>query len=340
MSQFSASFTALSQPEPFPYKREFMDPEKLWNNVLTKDVANIDLVNPPSDFKGWNTIPRQIQWSFQGQPVACVVSSSAYDTVNKFVDYFSEKARMKAKRKGRSSPYDYYIQNYRQIYRKAQNLAKLDHGGLPFRHWLREAVYEMVPECTTFKISVTKAIFKYFGSKAVLDPSGGWGDRLLGAAAAGVPVYHAVEPNPNLIAPYQEMIEFVTTRNPNLVSYYVIHEDFLKVNLSPESYDTVFTSPPFFDYEEYVDDPKQSIYGSPTLEDWTQNFLYPYLTKAWNALAKRGYFILYMSDTRDKYSLNMYKHITDTLSGDFLGVIAVTPEHKRYAYPLWVWRKR
>jgi 16S rRNA G966 N2-methylase RsmD len=338
LPSFNSLREMTTQRQTFPYKREFIDPEELWKNAVTQKTAQVKLIQPPENFRGWRTLPRGVEWQFQGQPVGCVVSSTAYDTVNKLVDYFSEIARMKAKRKGKPSPIEFYETQYDTVFRKAQNLAASDTSGLPFRHWLREAVYTMVPECTTFKISVTKAIFEFFGSKVVLDPSGGWGDRLLGAAAAGVPVYHAVEPNPNLVQPYKEMIEFVKAHNPNL-QYAVIHENFLNVQINPETYDTVFTSPPFFDYEEYVEDPKQSIYGRPTLQNWIQNFFHPYLRKAWNALASGGYFILYISDTRDKYTWNMYNFISNQLQGQFLGVIAVTPETQTHAYPLWVWRK-
>jgi len=324
--------------EPFPYKREFIDPEALWQNAVNEQSAQIRLINPPQGFGKWRTIPQGVDWQFQGQPVGCVVVSDAYEKVNKLVDYFSEPARMHARRKGKPSPLEFYQTQYPNVIQKAQELAATDEHGLPFRHWIREAVYTMIPECTAFKISVTKAVFDYFGSKVVLDPSGGWGDRLLGAAAAGVPIYHAIEPNPNLIQPYTEMIEFVTAHNPNL-RYAVVHEDFLKVNVQPETYDTIFTSPPFYDYEEYVHDPKQSIYSRPTLQDWKRNFFYPYLRKAWDALASEGYLILYISDTRDKYTWDMYNFINKQLHGQFLGIIAVTTETYEYAYPIWVWRK-
>lgn len=325
--------------EPFPYKKEFLNVEELWNNAVTLDLVPLRILNIPKINedrpKGWRSLPRNIKWEFQGQFVAFVVDPDAYEKVNKLVDCFSEEARMKASRKDSLSPYDFYQKNYNSVVDKANELAEKSENSMPFRHWLREAVYELIPECTTFKVSVTKALFKYLGSKVVLDPSAGWGDRLLGAAAAGVEAYHGVDPNPNLRSAYDNMLRFI--KKPN---YFVLTEDFLKVDFESGSYDTVFTSPPYFDYEIYSDDPNQSITGRSTLEFWLKDFFYPYIRKAWNALAVGGYFTIYISDTRTgKYVMNMYNFINKTLRGNYLGVIPMTYEHLGHAYPIWIWRK-
>lgn len=331
-----------SSIESFPYKKEFLNAKELWKNTLELDLDELRVLNIPKINedrpKGWRSLPRNIKWEFQGKFVAFVVHPDSYEKVNKLVDYFSEEPRMKAYRKDYSSPYDFYRENYENVKAKAEELASASRQGDPameFRHWLREAVYGLVPECTTFKISVTKALFKYLGSKVVLDPSAGWGDRILGAAAAGVEAYHGIDPNPALRPAYDQMVKFINRDN-----YFILTEDFLQVNLEPSSYDTVFTSPPYFDYEIYSEDAKQSIKGRLVLEVWLRDFFYPYLQKAWNALASGGYFAIYINDTRSgKYVMNMYNFINKTLHGNYLGVIAVTHDHLEKAFPIWIWRK-
>jgi 16S rRNA G966 N2-methylase RsmD len=336
----AAIATLESRQESFPYKREFINPGELWDNCVSLDVSplkviHVDKINDDRP-SGWRSIPREIRWEFQGKLIAFVVRDEAYNQVNRLTDYFSEVARMKSHRKGHLSPYQFFSTNYDLIEKKARELAIKDTQSQPFRHWLREAVYELIPECTTFKISVTKSLFSYLKSKIVLDPSAGWGDRLLGAAAAGVDVYHGIDPNTEMRSCYDEMIRFVQKQD----SYSVITDDFLKVNLQPESYDTVFTSPPFFDYEIYSSDAKQSINGRGTLDAWKTDFFLPYLKKAWEALAKNGYFTIYISDTKTgKYVHDMLRYINQTLNGTFLGVIGVTNPGYEYAFPIWVWRK-
>jgi ubiquinone/menaquinone biosynthesis C-methylase UbiE len=327
------------QKELFPYKKEFLNAEELWNNAINLDLAQVQLINIPQNSKGWFSIPRGFKWEFQGKPVAIVVSSMAYDKVDKLVDYFSEEIRMQAHRKECVSPYDFYETNYSDVITKAQELQRLDTNNLPYRHWLREAIYMLIPECTAFKISVTKAFLKYIGSKVVLDPSAGWGDRLLGAAAAGVTVYHGVDPNPLLRDSYNQMLNFIQQHGVRQ-NYFVLTDDFLQANLGGNFYDTVFTSPPFFDYEIYVEDAKQSITGRTTLQEWTTGFLYPYIYKAWSVLAQGGFLCLYISDTRSgKYVENMYKYINQNLRGTYMGIIAVADEKLGHAFPLWIWRK-
>lgn len=330
----------IFQMETFPYKREFINVEELWKNAMTLDLAEFKTITVPKT-GGW-FLPRGFRWEFKGKPTAIVVSDMAYDKVDKLVDYFSEEARMQAYRQNCSSPYNFYQNNYQQIVVKAEELQRVDTEKLPFRHWLRESVYHLTPECTTFKISVTKAIFKYFKSERVLDPSAGWGDRILGAASANVQIYNGIDPNPSLRQAYDEMISFIRSHGQDVGDLYsVVTEDFLQVNLGNNQYDMVFTSPPFFDYEVYSSDPRQSINGRTTVESWTRDFLLPYVTRAWHSLIINGIFALYISDVRSgKYVYNMWKHITHILQGNFLGIIAVTQENLSHGFPIWVWRKK
>ena len=90
------SLTAQPAREPFPFKREFLDPEMLWNNIINMNLAVPKVVQPE---ERWRTIPRNMRWVFQGKTVAFIVDENAYELVNKLVDYFSEEARMHARRK-------------------------------------------------------------------------------------------------------------------------------------------------------------------------------------------------------------------------------------------------
>ena len=337
---------------PFPYKRVFIDPEELWVNTCTLDLVPIEVIEIPENRDGWSPLPRGVEWGFgldsQRQVLAFVTGNNCYNRINKLVDYFSEEARMKANRKGCPSPYDFYHNNYPAILEKAKKDMEAYKQGVSsypsphgdhLEYWVREEIYLMNKECTTFKISVTKALMKFFGSQIVLDPSAGWGDRLLGSVAAGVKLYHGVDPNPRMRKAYDDMIAFTKKHNPQTVVN-VTTEDFLKIELQPESYDTVFTSPPYFDYEEYAPDPRQSISGRPTIGKWLHEFFLPYLRKAWNALVKGGHMIIYISDTKTgKFCKPMLDYAKKELHGQYLGVIAMTNETRNWGYPIWVWRK-
>lgn len=331
------SLSVQSGRESFPFKREFINPEELWNNAITLNLSPIRVVIPE---ERWRNLPRNLRWKFQNKTVALVVDDNAYDKINKLVDYFSEEPRIHGKRKGCSSQFDYYNANYDTVVSKAQDLMR-QNPTQPLRFHLREALYLLNKECSSFSISITKEIFRYFGSKIVLDPSAGWGDRLLGAAAAGVLAYHGVDPNSSMETSYNEMISFVRDHSTIGENYSVLIDDFLKASIEKESYDTVFTSPPFFDYEIYSNDPGQSIIGRTDVKEWLDDFLYPYLRKAWDSLVIGGYMILHISNTgTDRYVQSMSRFVNDDLHGEFFGIIAITDAYLNYAWPLWVWRKR
>ena len=68
--------------------------------------------------------------------------------------------------------------------------------------------------------------------------------------------------------------------------------------------DMVFTSPPYFDREQYSDDDEQSFKAYPKYDDWRDNFLNPTLTNAYQSLRKDRYLLWNIADIKigkDKY---------------------------------------
>lgn len=334
------------EPESFPYQREFIDPLALWNNAQKERGASLVEYFEETN---WGTMPARLQtkgWWFRcpdGQKRLFLIKSQkdSWNLMNKLTDYFSEEARMRACVYQNVSPYDFYMSHYNEIKQKALELAEAN-PELSYRNHLREAIWHLAKECTTFKINVSKEVFRIFKSKKVLDPSAGWLDRMLGAAAAGVEVYHGIDPNPALRRPYDEALEFIRkypAEGTKPEEYQLITEDALVADIRGP-YDTVFTSPPFFDFEIYSQDEKQSIFGRENVETWQTEFLRPYLKKAWTALAAGGHMIIYLEDTfrANKSVEEMWKYVTNELKGDFLGVIGM-PGDSRKVHPLWIWRK-
>jgi hypothetical protein len=131
----------------------------------------------------------------------------------------------------------------------------------------------------------------------MLDPSSGWGDRLLGAAAAGIKKYIGFDPNPRLADCYKEMIDKFTTSDQDFsvrTEPFKWDSDIGKVNVA-------LTSPPYFNYEEYVlpggiGEEEQSIGKYPKYEDWKDKMYVPYITDMYNAVISGGWIIVYIED--------------------------------------------
>jgi hypothetical protein len=62
--------------------------------------------------------------------------------------------------------------------------------------------------------------------------------------------------------------------------------------------DMVFTSPPYFDREQYSDDEEQSFKSYPMYHDWRDNFLRPTLTNAYESLRNDRYLLWNIADIK------------------------------------------
>ena len=62
--------------------------------------------------------------------------------------------------------------------------------------------------------------------------------------------------------------------------------------------DMVFTSPPYFDREQYSEDEEQSFKSYPMYSDWRDNFLRPTLTNAYESLRNDRYLLWNIADIK------------------------------------------
>jgi len=156
---------------------------------------------------------------------------------------------------------------------------------------------------TTFMPMYAKAIYEYFGAKSVLDPCAGWGDRMTGAlSASGLRKYVGFDPNTNLVPGYKQIqADFgnkVVVDDPE--HYHVKFDGGFHIysipfelgakRLGDERFDFAFTSPPFFDYEDY--NPK-----NPTYKNWYKEFYEPLFTLTEKHLKANAFFAVHIDDT-------------------------------------------
>jgi len=96
-----------------------------------------------------------------------------------------------------------------------------------------------------FKASTAKYVYKKFGAKKVLDPTAGWGGRLLGATSLGIE-YVGIDTNLNLKEGYENMISDLNLKGCEMIWKSCLDVDFKEINP-----DLVLTSPPYGDMEIY-----------------------------------------------------------------------------------------
>ena len=231
-----------------------------------------------------------------------------------------------------------------------------------------------------FKPSIAKAFYDYFGSNHVLDFSAGWGDRLAGFyCGETTKSYVGVDPNLDNHPNYQRQVEFYK-------KHQTFFEEEKKVDLIPlpaedvdftkytEHFDTVFTSPPYFNTEKYSEHDTQSFRRYSEIDSWNKDFLHKALgniipaMKTGGILAvniadvycakKKGYldicnpmndFIksqglkyrgcIGMEMTKRFNSAGAGKAASDYFSDDFQDK-ALDTKNDAFGEPIWIWEKK
>ena len=144
-----------------------------------------------------------------------------------------------------------------------------------------------------FKSSTAKYIYKLFNAKNVLDPTAGWGGRMLGAMSLGIN-YTGIDTNINMKDAYENMMDIDKNMIHRHHSGYIsatentlplslggreyrmkmIWKSCLDVDFTESDYDLVLTSPPYSNMEIY-----EHMTPWKTDDDYYKDFLIPLLNK-------------------------------------------------------------
>ena len=92
-----------------------------------------------------------------------------------------------------------------------------------------------------FSPHVSAGVYRYFNATHIVDWFAGWGNRLYGAVAYGCR-YTGYDSNPNLLEPYQKMIEYYQPYAKKLEFHCMPAQQ----SILEEGCDLVFSSPPFW----------------------------------------------------------------------------------------------
>ena len=148
----------------------------------------------------------------------------------------------------------------------------------------------------------------------VYDPSSGWGGRILGAMCTNRTLHYiGTDPNPDNVGRYENVAEFYNThciqdnpfwgdRKKNTYSVFTEGSEEIYNNSEFRKHegqvDFVFTSPPYFNREQYSQDENQSFKKFSAYEDWRDNFLKPTLTTAYKMLKDDRYICWNIADIK------------------------------------------
>lgn len=174
---------------------------------------------------------------------------------------------------------------------------------------------------------------KYEVKVGVLDFSAGWGSRLLGALAVGIP-YTGIDTNRELIEPYQRL---VTDYNPKKSPVTMIWDKAENVDFSEMDYDMCLTSPPYYTLEKYQHMPEYT-----SKKDFYDTFLIPVVTKAFRYLKPNGHMVLNMPVELYEAVKDVLPPLHDTLEyykSDRHSAMKKSAKHTRSYEHIYVWKK-
>lgn len=144
-----------------------------------------------------------------------------------------------------------------------------------------------------FKATTAKYLYKKYNAKHVLDPTAGWGGRMLGAWALGIN-YTGIDTNISLKPAYDSMIDFLDTEanefgnglfvESSHSKLKMIWESCLDVDFSNIEYDFVLTSPPYINLEIYE---HMKLWDSDTA--FYKEFFIPLWEKSIHNIKKGGH---------------------------------------------------
>ena len=240
--------------------------------------------------------------------------------------------------------------------------------------------------CSQFKPNVAKALYDYFDSTNVLDFSAGWGDRLAGFyASAKTELYVGIDPRKENHPIYREQAD----RYDSMINeFWEIKKksEFLceaaeEANLEgyEDTFDTIFTSPPYFNVERYSHDDTQSWVRYKDIDTWNKQFMFKTIENILPTLKSGGKLCINISDVygNAKWSTErgwskicdpMNEYLDEFRDMEYIGCIgmemakrpnsggagtakskeyseeslklAEETKDKRFCEPIWIWEKK
>lgn len=178
-----------------------------------------------------------------------------------------------------------------------------------------------------FRPTVSGNLYTIFNPDCVLDPTMGWGGRLIGAMATNVSRYIGIDNNLNLKQPYNDMVALYKPLTKTKTT--LIFEDALKIDYSVLNYDMVLTSPPYYNLEKYGNNETYK-----TKEEWNRLFYIPLFRMTFDGMRVGGNYCL-------NIPIEIYENVCIPLLGEATQLIELKKVQRNNGYKeyIYVWVK-
>jgi 16S rRNA G966 N2-methylase RsmD len=299
----------------------FTEEEKI---KISKQIKNITIYDVNKEMDDLMTIGEK----------ACTISSRSR-VGNNIVDYFTFRQRLETKGKYDINFFEFiinmddfkkkkFIQTMLTYYKDVKNKNNTKNEYTVFKE-----VYNIcISAINIMRPLNCMEIYTKYKAKRVLNFCAGWGGSTVAAAALNLEAFYGVDINTDLEEPYDKMVTYLKTKSATNCEIFIC--DALKFDYNKISYDTVFTSPPYYFLEKYANSLKYS-----TKKDMDENFYKPLFTKTYNGLKIGGHYII-----------NICKEVYDKVLKELLGEaheifpLKKSKRQNNYTELVYVWLKK
>jgi len=246
----------------------------------------------------------------------------------KFINYYTSKERLRTLSKQHISFYDFW--ENRKTYRKKPYIqaflskyATIQSNNPKIWYRVFNLYYGSI---NIFKPIVAMKVYDQFKPTTIVDPTMGWGGRLLGAAALNIPNYIGIDSNMNLQTPYKQMTEEIKPISKTNIKLHFM--DCLDFDYSSITYDMVFTSLPYYNKEIYTGTDRK------TKKEWEHQFYIPIVEKTFSNLKRKGVYCL-------NIPIPLYEDIIVPIIGKSNLKIELSKSNRlKYKEYIYVWIKK
>ena len=279
------SLTVLFSKYNFPYKNISLDEVKE-DFLKLKDLDITKLTSYDNWFSRSNI----------KKPLGDTILSGS-NTGNKSSDYFHQEQRMKTELE--NSPSQWRCWTTPKFMRTLINsfytlkLKEINETTVRSALSLRKGV------ASQFKPAIAKWLYDTYKSENILDFSAGWGDRLCGFYSSEKGKnFLGIDPNINLHSAYSNQIELYSglCRDDRKAKTVIGTAEDINLSHYKDKFDTVFTSPPYFNREKYTNDDTQSWFRYRSIETWLEMFLFKTIKNIEPTIKKGGILAINISD--------------------------------------------
>jgi predicted RNA methylase len=253
---------------------------------------------------------------------------------NNIVDYFTFTQRLETKGKYDISFFEFverieefkkkkFIQTMLLYYKEVKNKNNTKNEYIV----LKEVYNICISAINIMRPLNCMELYTKYNAKRVLNFCAGWGGSTVAAAALQLDAFYGIEINTDLQIPYDNMVSYLKTKSQTHIEMYIC--DAIQFDYTKITYDTVFTSPPYYFIEKYANNNK---YNSKIEMD--EQFYKPLFSKTYNGLQNGGHYIV-----------NVSKEIYDRVLKDLLGEaheilpLKKSQRQNNYMELIYVWKK-